>query len=157
IADPEYLAWIEASAAELLAGDSEALCRLIVRSVEIKAEIVKRDETETGPRKLLNFGHTIGHAIEALSGYALLHGEAIAIGMVEEARIGERCGITAQGTAARLRKVLSRLGLPTSLPLEMSVGEVIDGTRTDKKAREGRVQYALIEAVGSPAVGRDGR
>ncbi len=157
IADPEYLDWIESAAAELLAGDSEALCRLIVRSVEIKAEIVKRDETETGPRKLLNFGHTIGHAIEALSGWALLHGEAIAIGMVEEARIGERCGITATGTAARLRKVLSRLGLPTSLPLEMNVDEVIDGTRTDKKAREGRVQYSLIEAVGSPAVGRDGR
>ncbi|HEX6749964.1 MAG TPA: 3-dehydroquinate synthase [Longimicrobium sp.] len=157
IADPEYLDWIESAAAELLAGDSEALCRLIVRSVEIKAEIVKRDETEKGPRKLLNFGHTIGHAIEALSGYALLHGEAIAIGMVEEARIGERCGITATGTAARLRKVLSRLGLPTSLPLEMNVDEVIDGTRTDKKAREGRVQYSLIEAVGSPAVGRDGR
>ncbi|MBV9109721.1 MAG: 3-dehydroquinate synthase [Gemmatimonadetes bacterium] len=157
IADPEYLDWIEASAPALLAGDTDALSRLIVRSVEIKAEIVKRDETETGPRKLLNFGHTIGHAIEALSGFALLHGEAVAIGMVEEARIGERCGITAPGTASRLRKVLSRLGLPTSLPLEMSVDEVIGYTRTDKKAREGRVQYSLIESVGAPAVGRDGR
>lgn len=157
IADPEYLEWIESAAGELLAGDSEALSRLIVRSVEIKSEIVKRDETEAGPRKLLNFGHTIGHAVEALSGYALLHGEAVAIGMVEEARIGERCGITAAGTAARLRGVLSRLGLPTSLPLEMSVDEVIEWTRADKKAREGRVQYSLIEAVGAPAVGRDGR
>jgi 3-dehydroquinate synthase len=157
IADPAYLDWIESSADELLAGDSEALTRLIVRSVEIKSEIVKRDETETGPRKLLNFGHTIGHAIEALSGYALLHGEAVAIGMVEEARVGERIGITAQGTAARLRRVLTRLGLPTSLPLEMDVGEVIGWTRADKKAREGRVQYALIESVGAPAMSRDGR
>ncbi|HSU17039.1 3-dehydroquinate synthase [Longimicrobium sp.] len=157
IADPEYLEWIESAAADLLAGDTDALTRLIVRSVEIKAEIVKRDETETGPRKLLNFGHTIGHAIEALSGYALLHGEAVAIGMVEEARIGERCGITAAGTSARLRKALTRLGLPTSLPLEMNVEEVVDWTRADKKAREGRVEYALIEAIGAPAVGRDGR
>ena len=157
IADPEYLDWIEANAGPLLAGDPECLSRLIVRSVEIKGEIVTRDETESGPRKLLNFGHTIGHAVEALSGYSLLHGEAVAIGMVEEARIGERAGITAAGTSARLRKVLTRLGLPTSLPLEMSVEQVIDWTRTDKKSREGRVQYALIESVGVAAVGRDGR
>jgi 3-dehydroquinate synthase len=157
IADPEYLDWIEATAGPLLAGDPEELCRLIVRSVEIKAEIVTRDEMETGPRKLLNFGHTIGHAVEALSGYALLHGEAVAIGMVEEARIGERIGITAAGTSARLRKVLTRLGLPTSLPLEMSVDQVVDWTRSDKKSREGRVQYALIESIGVAAVGRDGR
>src|SRR6185436_13937366 len=126
-------------------------------SVEVKAEVVTRDETEQGPRKMLNFGHTIGHAVEALSGYALLHGEAVAIGMVEEARVGERCGITAAGTAARLRKVLARLGLPTSLPLEMGVDEVVEFTRTDKKAREGRVEYALIESIGAPAVARDGR
>jgi 3-dehydroquinate synthase len=157
IADPAYLDWIEANAAQLLAGDPEALSQLIVRSVEIKAEIVTRDETESGPRKLLNFGHTIGHAVEALSGYGLLHGEAVAIGMVEEARIGERAGITASGTAARLRKVLTRMGLPTSLPLEMSVDDVIEWTRSDKKAREGRVQYALIESIGVAAVGRDGR
>jgi 3-dehydroquinate synthase len=157
IADPAYLDWIESSASELLAGDPEALTRLIVRSVEIKAEIVSRDETESGPRKLLNFGHTIGHAVEALSGYTLLHGEAVAIGMVEEARIGERIGTTAAGTAARLRQVLSRIGLPTSLPPEMGVDEVIEWTRTDKKSREGRVQYALIESIGVAAVGRDGR
>ncbi|HEX8830497.1 MAG TPA: hypothetical protein VF705_04985, partial [Longimicrobium sp.] len=120
-------------------------------------EIVTRDETESGPRKLLNFGHTIGHAVEALSGYGLLHGEAVSIGMAEEARIGERIGITAAGTAARLRQVLTRLGLPTTLPLEMSVDDVVEWTRTDKKAREGRVQYALIESIGVAAVGRDGR
>ncbi|HEU0055165.1 MAG TPA: 3-dehydroquinate synthase [Longimicrobium sp.] len=157
IADPEYLCWIEKSAAELLAGDPEALTRLIVRSVEIKAEIVAKDETETGPRKALNFGHTLGHAVEALSGYTMLHGEAVAIGMVEEARLGERLGVTAQGTAARLRAILSRLGLPTALPIEMSASDVIAWTRTDKKAREGRVQYALVEGAGLPAVGRDGR
>jgi 3-dehydroquinate synthase len=157
ISDPEYLDWIETCAAELLAGDPESLSRLIMRSVEIKAEVVARDEREAGPRTLLNFGHTIGHAIEAASGYALLHGEAVAIGMVEEARVGERLGITAAGTSARLRRVLTRLGLPTSLPLETNVDDVIQWTRTDKKSREGRVQYALIEAVGAPAVARDGR
>ncbi|HEX8360477.1 MAG TPA: 3-dehydroquinate synthase [Longimicrobium sp.] len=156
IADPEYLEWIEESAHRLLARDTDSLCRLIVRSVEIKAEIVQRDEREAGPRKLLNFGHTLGHAVESLSGYQLLHGEAVAIGMVEEARLGERIGVTAQGTATRLRRVLTRLGLPTSIPLEFSSADVIGWTRSDKKARNGRVEYALIEGVGVPAA-RDGR
>jgi 3-dehydroquinate synthase len=156
IADPEYLDWIEASTQELLAGDPEALCRLIVRSLEIKSEIVARDEKESGPRKLLNFGHTLGHAVESLSGYALLHGEAVSIGMVEEARLGERVGVTAPGTSARLRKVLAKLGLPTSLPIDYRAEDVLEWTRTDKKSRNGRVQYALIEGIGTPAV-RDGR
>jgi 3-dehydroquinate synthase len=155
IADPEYLEWIEESAHRLLARDTEALSRLVVRSVEIKAEIVQRDERESGPRKLLNFGHTLGHAVESLSGYTLLHGEAVAIGMVEEARLGERMGVTAPGTAARLRRVLTRIGLPTSIPPEFGSAEVIGWTRNDKKARDGRVEYALIEGVGLPAT-RDG-
>lgn len=156
IADAEYLEWIEHEADALLAGDPQALSRLIVRSVEIKAEIVAQDEKESGPRTLLNFGHTIAHAIEALSGYALLHGEAVAVGMVEEARIGERSGVTATGTAARLRHVLTRLGLPTSLPIGFSAEDVIGWTRSDKKARNGRVEYALIQDVGVP-VSREGR
>ncbi len=156
IADPEYLEWIEQNAERLLGRDPDALSRLIVRSLEIKAEIVKRDERESGPRKLLNFGHTLGHAVESLSGYSLLHGEAVAIGMVEEARLGEKIGVTAYGTAARLRRVLTRLGLPASVPLEYTAAEVIGWTRADKKARNGRVEYALIEGVGIPAA-RDGR
>ena len=151
IADCAYLDWIEANAESLLAGDPEAMERLIVRSVEIKSEIVAADEREAGRRKLLNFGHTLGHAVEALSGYALLHGEAVAIGMVEEARLGERIGVTAAGTAQRLRKVLSRVGLPSALPLDFRVEELLPWTRVDKKSAEGRVHYALIEGVGVPA------
>jgi 3-dehydroquinate synthase len=156
IADAGYLDWIEANADRLLAADPQGLCELVVRSVEIKAEIVARDAREAGPRKLLNFGHTIGHAIEALSGYALLHGEAVAIGMVEEARLGERLGVTAAGTSARLRRVLSRLGLPGSLPLELSADEVVAWTRTDKKARGDRVEYALIPGIGEGVPEREG-
>jgi 3-dehydroquinate synthase len=157
IADGEYLDWIEQSAPSLLAGDTEALTRLIVRSVEIKADVVSSDEREAGRRKLLNFGHTLGHAVETLSDYALLHGEAVAIGMVEEARLGERCGVTAQGTSAHLRRVLTRLGLPASVPIEQDAAEVIERTRTDKKARDGRVEYAFIESVGVGAPGPHAR
>jgi 3-dehydroquinate synthase len=156
ILDEEYLAWIEAHRAELLAGDTETLARLVVRSVEIKADVVSGDEREAGRRKLLNFGHTVGHAVEALSGYALLHGEAVAVGMVEEARIGERMGVTAPGTSARLRKVLSALGLPTSVPIEMDASRVVELTRVDKKARNGRVEYALLETMGAGSAGPHG-
>ncbi|HEX2092042.1 MAG TPA: 3-dehydroquinate synthase [Longimicrobiaceae bacterium] len=157
IADREYLEWIEEAADDLLAGEEEALSRLIMRSVEIKAEIVARDEREAGPRKLLNFGHTVGHAVESLSGYRMLHGEAVAIGMVAEARIGERMGVAGKGTTERLRRILGRLGLPSSVPVTFSMDDVIALTRTDKKARNGRVEYALISGPGIPAQGIDGR
>jgi 3-dehydroquinate synthase len=157
IADREYLEWIEESADELMGGDPEALSRLIVRSVEIKAELVMRDEREAGPRKLLNFGHTVGHAVEALSGYRMLHGEAVSIGMVAEARIAERLAVAGKGTVERLRRVLGRLGLPTALPVTWNAADVVARTQADKKARNGRVEYALICAPGVPAQGIDGR
>lgn len=157
IADAEYLQWIDQNSESLLAGDTQALARLIVRSVEIKAEIVAKDEKESGPRKLLNFGHTIAHAVEAVSGYAMLHGEAVSVGMVEEARIGERSGVTVAGTAARLRKLLTKLGLPTSLPMGYGADAVVEWTRSDKKARNGRVEYALIQDIGTPLIGKEGR
>ncbi|CAN5728116.1 3-dehydroquinate synthase [soil metagenome] len=148
IADAEHLADIEATADALLLADPEALGRVIVRSVEIKAGFVGRDERENGPRKALNFGHTIGHALESLSGYRLMHGEAVAMGMVAEARIGEQCGVTEPGTAQRLRGVLCGLGLPTAIPPEVSVSAVLEHTRSDKKARNGRVEYTLIRRIG---------
>jgi 3-dehydroquinate synthase len=151
IADAEYLGWMEDSVEALLAGDPAALAQLILRSVEIKAEIVARDEREAGPRAALNFGHTVAHALELLSGYEMLHGQAVAIGMVVEARAGERAGVTAPGTAERLRRLLGRLGLPTSVPPELSADEVVVQTGGDKKARQGRTEYALVERIGSPA------
>lgn len=147
IADGAYLAWIDDSAAPLLGADAGPLLELVLRSVRIKARFVAEDEHERGPRKLLNFGHTIGHALETLSGYRLLHGEAVAIGMVAEARIGEHLGVTEAGTAASLAAVLARLGLPTEAEGFDAV-RVVEATRTDKKARSGRVEYALIRRPG---------
>jgi 3-dehydroquinate synthase len=157
IADDAYFDAIERDLPALLDLDSTALQRLIVRSVEIKADVVGRDEREAGQRKMLNFGHTLGHAVEALSGYRLLHGEAVAIGMVLEARLGERLGVTAPGTAERLVQLLSAAGLPTERPEQMAPGAVVDATRSDKKARRGRVEYSLIEKIGAASAGPDGR
>jgi 3-dehydroquinate synthase len=157
IADEAYFGAIETELPALLDLEPPALQRLIVRSVEIKAEVVARDERETGQRKMLNFGHTLGHAVEALSGYRLLHGEAVAIGMVLEARLGERLGVTAPESANRLQRLLAAAGLPTEKPEQMTPGAVLDATRSDKKARRGRVEYSLIEKIGVASAGPDGR
>jgi 3-dehydroquinate synthase len=157
IADAGYFAAIADALPALLALEPGALARLVVRSVEIKAAVVARDEREAGPRKMLNFGHTLGHALEAVSGYRLLHGEAVAIGMVLEAALGERLGVTERGTEARLRGLLRAAGLPTAVPADCPPGVVLEATRLDKKARGGRVEYALVERIGHASPGPDGR
>jgi 3-dehydroquinate synthase len=124
---------------------------VIARSVETKAEVVAADEREAGRRKILNFGHTLGHAIEAAGGYRLLHGEAVAIGMVLESRLAERLGVAAPGTAATVEAAVRAAGLPAELPRDLDPTAVLDATRADKKARAGAVEYALPAAVGRMA------
>lgn len=151
IADADYFGEIEAHAEQLLAGSLAALTWLVERSVEIKADVVSRDPHEQGVRRILNFGHTLGHALETVSGYQLLHGEAVSIGMVLEARLGESLAVTATGTADRLRDVLSGLHLPVSTPAELAADEILAATRLDKKARQGRVEYSLVHEIGRAA------
>ena len=120
--------------------------QLVVGSVSIKSDVVNSDPLESGRRKILNFGHTLGHAVEAESGYLLRHGEAISIGMVLEARIGERVGVTAAGTAARLEKALDDAGLPVKTNLDAA--QLLARTYGDKKKVAGRVEYALHTTIG---------
>jgi 3-dehydroquinate synthase len=119
--------------------------------VGIKAGIVARDERESGVRKTLNFGHTIGHAIESLSGFEMLHGECIAIGMLVETRIGALAGITDSSLTASIGSLLRAAGLPTAAPSSMTADAVIAATRSDKKARAGTVEYALPVRLGEMA------
>lgn len=151
LADAAYFARIEADLPALLDADPSATLDVVARSVEIKSEVVRADEREHGRRKTLNLGHTLGHALEHVSGYALLHGEAVAIGMVLEARIAERLGVADAGTAARIESVLRQAGLPVRRPRELAVDTVVDATRMDKKARGGRVEYALPARIGAMA------
>lgn len=154
IADAAYYATVDASLPGLFgAPTGDAMRALIVRSIEIKSSVVKLDERESGVRRILNFGHTLGHAIESESGYRLLHGEAIAIGMVLEARLGERLGATGAGTAARLRDTVQRAGLPAEIPTELDAERILAAARGDKKAREGVTEYALLEKIGSAKAG----
>ncbi|HEV8496670.1 MAG TPA: 3-dehydroquinate synthase [Gemmatimonadaceae bacterium] len=156
IADATYLDDVERLASNIesidVAGDE--LLRLVARSVEIKADVVKRDEREGGVRKILNFGHTIGHAIELHSGYALLHGYAVAIGMVCEGAIAERVGVAEEGTAGRIREAVRTAGLPDARPSTISVDDILRATHGDKKARAGRPEYALPTRIGSMSEAR---
>src|SRR5207237_9975275 len=115
------------------------LTDIIARSVEIKAAIVARDERESGLRKVLNFGHTIGHAIEAATEFETLHGQAVAIGLVAEARLAEKLGVAKSGTARVIERVCRAAGLSTSLPA-IPIATIIEFTRSDKKVRPGPVE-----------------
>jgi 3-dehydroquinate synthase len=160
IADGVYLREVASRAPELLsekAGSvSDSMLSLIVRSVEIKADVVSRDEREEGLRKTLNFGHTIGHAVELVSGYSLLHGEAVAIGMALESRLAEQIGVAKAGTAATITKALQSAGLPTDLPTGFEPDEVIEAMKSDKKGASGKTRFALPMRVGAMA-GQDTR
>ncbi|HET9985092.1 MAG TPA: 3-dehydroquinate synthase [Longimicrobiales bacterium] len=151
IADVEYFGWIRAHADALLAGEADALAAVIEPSVRIKSAVVAEDPYETGPRKALNFGHTVGHGVESALHYEVPHGYAVAIGMVVEAAAGEAAGVTRPGTTDALRAALDALGLPTTVPEGTRADEVLAALRSDKKARASRVHYALIRRIGETA------
>jgi 3-dehydroquinate synthase len=152
IADADLFAWIESSPQALARREPEAVARAVRRSCEIKAEVVARDERESGLRAILNFGHTVGHALEGLTGYtALRHGEAVAIGMAAAARLSERLGLCEPGIAARLEGVLERLGLPVRIA-GLRADDIMTAARSDKKAVEGTLRLVLLRRLGEVEV-----
>jgi len=153
IADSSVIDQVETIMPALLAARASgaALEAMIERSVRIKADVVAADERELGLRKVLNFGHTIGHGVEAASDYALLHGEAIAIGMVAEGRLAEILGIATVGTAAAIEDAVTRAGLPSRTPDGMPADRVLALMRSDKKQRRGVLEYSLPRRVGEMA------
>jgi len=156
IADARYLDWLEQNARAVLAGEVPALHALVAGSARIKAEFVAADVREAGVRTALNFGHTLGHAIEATLDYGIPHGRAVAIGMVLEAELGERLGVSHAGTAARLAGAVQTFELPTDPPGGTDPDAVLAATRLDKKARAGRVRYTLLAQPGAVARAPDG-
>lgn len=147
IADPEVLELLEADPAGALAGDAELLAEVVVRGVRVKARVVAADEREAGERALLNYGHTVGHAVEALTGYGTYgHGEAVALGMVAAARLGERLGVSEAGLAERTVALLRPLGLPTG-GVDLDPALVWERLARDKKARAG-IRFVLCVTPG---------
>jgi len=140
---------LEADAAQLAARDHDVLRHVITRCCRLKADVVEQDEREeSGLRAVLNYGHTFGHAVEALAGYGeVLHGEAVAIGMICASRLAERLGRVDAPFTARQRRLLSALGLPTELP-PLDDDRVLETMMHDKKVRHGRLHFVLPSRMG---------
>lgn len=134
----------------------EALAAVVERCVALKGEVVADDEREAGRRQILNFGHTVGHALESLSGYRLLHGEAVAVGMVAEARLAERKSVAEPGLAERIGSLCERARLPVEPPSDTDVDAFVAGARRDKKVRAGVIRCALPRTIGAMAGGESG-
>nr|MCU0315325.1 3-dehydroquinate synthase [Fimbriimonadaceae bacterium] len=134
-----------------LSKQSEEISWLIMRCIENKAKVVQEDEFETtGKRATLNFGHTIGHAIEKVLGYKdLLHGEAISIGMVEEAKLGERLGMTPKGLSHQVAQDLSSSALPIRLPDGLDAEEIVKAMRLDKKTDHQGLTFCMVTGEGT--------
>ncbi len=156
IADAEYLTWLADQHREIIGHDSEAVSALVAGSIAIKATVVMNDEREQGRRAVLNFGHTVGHAVEAASRYALLHGEGVAIGMAIEVQLGANLGVTDADTQPHLRATLERFGLPLTLPHDVPVKKILGFMRHDKKARDRRLRFPLLKRLGEIARPEDG-
>jgi 3-dehydroquinate synthase len=153
VADASLFARLEREAEALLARDRAVLDAVVSRCIALKARIVARDEREAGVRASLNFGHTVGHALERLSGYAVAHGHAVAVGCAVEATMAVHATGFPPPHRARLVALLRRFGLPTAWPEDIPVEAALPAMRTDKKARGGRVRYALPARLGRMPAG----
>jgi len=156
VADAAYADEVGHGAAACLARALDALGPIVERSIRIKGAVVAADEREHGRRQILNFGHTVAHAVEARSGYALLHGEAVAIGMVVEATLAETLGVARAGTRRRVLELVERYDLPCGIPETVATEDLLEAMRVDKKVRAGAVRFALPAAIGEMAHSADG-
>lgn len=161
LGDATFFTWLETQAIAALAGGSDALTQMVAHCVKMKAAIVGRDEREGGERALLNLGHTFGHALEAATGYSdrLLHGEAVAVGMVLAFRLSAKLGLAPAADAVRVEQHLKAVSLPTRLA-------DIPGSRPDaktllahmihdKKTKDGRLTFVLVRGLGRAFVTSD--
>jgi len=155
IMDPPMLDVLERDAARLLAVEPELMTEIVARNAALKADVVSEDEREGGRRMILNYGHTIGHAIEAACGYrGILHGEAISAGMMAAAGIGLRIGVTPAAVGERQSRLFERYGLPLGHS-GLDVDAVVAATAHDKKVAGKRVRWVLLEDYGRPVVRDD--
>ena len=153
IHDLSFFSWLEKNIDQLIAGDYEALCRAILVSCTIKAEIVEVDERESGIRAILNLGHTFGHAIETSLGYGnWLHGEAVAVGMVMAIDLSLRHQWIDETLKQRTINLLEKSALPTKSPAEMTADTYLTAMAVDKKALDGTIKLVLLEAPGKAII-----
>jgi 3-dehydroquinate synthase len=146
--DPEFVAWCDENTDRLLALDPEALEYGLYQGCRVKSIVVSQDEREGGLRQILNLGHTIGHALEAVGGYGeLLHGEAISIGMVGAARLAVRLGHP-ESVYTETKRLLAKFGLPVRLPAHLDTDSIMEAMMRDKKFKEGKMVFIIPVEIG---------
>jgi 3-dehydroquinate synthase len=150
IQDKELFDFLEVNRDKILNLDKDALTHIIKRSCEIKAEVVSKDEREAGLRAILNYGHTIGHAIETATEYRkYLHGEAVAIGMCAEARLSQMFNFIDRDQVFRIKGLVDSYGLPSEVPADIDLNSMFSSIQLDKKAVAGELKFILPEKIGS--------
>ena len=147
ILDEEFFTYLEENLDKIKSFDDKVLETIVSRSAEIKAGVVEKDELDLGLRNILNYGHTVGHAIESVSELKTWHGEAVAIGMIAEARISNKLGIFDREELTRLKGLIERAGLPTEIP-DLEAEELIQAMQHDKKILGGKIKFVLPRANG---------
>ena len=150
IDDPELFKLLEEKIGKLASLDRALLTQVIATSCAIKAKVVEQDERENDYRAVLNFGHTIGHALEAATHYQkYLHGEAVGIGMAQAAVISVQQGFCDQRSLERIRKLIKKAGLPLEIPREVSMQNLIQGMEVDKKSAGGKIKFVICTGIGT--------
>ncbi len=148
IADASYVSWIVSKRNAILSCDIETLMEVVRRSIKIKAAIVAEDEKESGRRAVLNFGHTVAHALEAASEFRLLHGEAVGLGMLAEAKLGYRLGVTDSSAFGIIREALEAVELPITMPQVPALESIVEAMVKDKKVRQGNIRFSFLDCTG---------
>jgi len=155
IADARLVDWHEVHHDAIQDAAPEVMAELIERNLRIKIAVVEADEREHGRRALLNFGHTVGHAIEQWAGYELRHGEAVALGMVAAAEISRALGLLSAAEVARIRGLIAAFGLPIVAPRPLEVDAICGLTHGDKKVRGGKRRWVLLDGIGHATIRDD--
>jgi 3-dehydroquinate synthase len=156
IQDAEFFGLLGKKKDDILGLDAGVLSFIIKRSCEIKAEIVSYDEKEAGLRAILNFGHTIGHAVETETRYTrFLHGEAVGLGMCLESRLSEVLGLMNSEQIARIQNLIEFYGLPCRLPEDLNAGNLLSCMKRDKKVVAGEMTFIVPEKIGKVAIRKD--
>ena len=151
IKDAAYTGWLEASRSQIISGDTGARAEMVFRSIQIKSRIVGQDPTEQGERRLLNFGHTLGHAIERESGFALGHGQCVALGCCAAARMSCLKGLISPEDVSRVRGLFSDYGLPVTVK-GLDKAAVMAAMKRDKKKQGDTVPFILLDRIGDAFV-----
>jgi 3-dehydroquinate synthase len=150
IADTNYFEYLEQNSKEFLKLNPEILEKAILESCRIKQTIVEQDEKEKGKRHLLNFGHTIGHALEKVSHYSISHGEAVVIGLIVESYIAMQLGYLPKSAFERIRKMIKTYDIPLQISTPFPPNDILNAMSLDKKSRRGEPHFVILEEIGRP-------